>query len=311
MAHRVLFLGTPDFAEFHLRSLARDSRYELVAVVSQPDRPAGRKMQLQPSPVKKAAISLGLPIQTPESAKDSAFLSWVKDLGADAAVVVAYGQILSENFLNIFPQRVVNVHASLLPRWRGAAPIQRALMAGDRVTGVSLQVMEKALDAGDVIAESTLAIPEDMDAIQLHDRLKEMGAQLLTENLAPFLEGKVRPKPQDVNQVTYAKKIEKAESAIDWNLSADEIYNRFRGLALGPGVRSSLRGVGIKFHRMNVVEHRGGLPGELVSISEEGIAIACGEGALLVTELQPDSRARMSSQEFVRGYDVKKGDQFV
>lgn len=176
---RILFLGTPEFAAASLRRLINDEHFEIVAVVSQPDRPAGRKMQLKPSPVKELALAHGLKVYSPETVNTQEFRDEIASLGAESAAVVAFGQILGQKFLDLFPQACVNVHASVLPRWRGAAPIQRAVMAGDRESGVALQIVVRKLDAGPVLGIRRLAIPDEMDAQQLHDQLKELGADLL------------------------------------------------------------------------------------------------------------------------------------
>lgn len=314
MAHKVLFLGTPEFAEYHLRALIKDSRYEVVGVVSQPDRPAGRKMILQPSPVKKLAIESGIRVLTPESAREENFLSQIQGFFADCVVVVAYGQILPKKFLEQFPNKVINVHASLLPRWRGAAPIQRAVMAGDEKTGVSLQVMVHALDAGDLIDESEVPIEPNLMATELHDRLMKLGATRIVETLSPYLLGKIKAKSQDTNLVTYAKKIEKSEAQVDWSLSSQQIYNSFRGLSLGPGIRSVLnKGQKLKFTRISPtsIETKGASPGEVLEVNTEHILVACGKGALQILELQPESRTKMSVSEFVKGYEINRGMYFA
>ncbi len=312
MKNRVLFLGTPEFARFHLASLLQDNQYEIVGVVSQPDRPAGRRMQLRPSPVKALALENGLPVFTPEKVGAPEVVQQLADLRPDVVVVVAFGQILPRSFLKCFPDRVVNVHGSLLPRWRGAAPIQRALMEGDAETGVSLQVMVYELDAGDVIGEYRLPIDDQMDALKLHDLLMPLGARLLGEDLKKYLADESHPQPQDPASVTYAKKIEKAEAEVDWRLSARQVFNRARGLVMGPGSRSRVKGLELKLHDIALAEEAGvqGQPGQVLDAGPEGLRIACGQGSVRVLQVQPQSRARMSVAEFLRGHDLKKGDVF-
>ena len=229
---RVVFLGTPQFSVPSLRSLHSDPRFEVVHVVSQPDRPRGRNQKLSPSPVKELALELGLPVSTPKRADE--ILPELKSTKAEMAVVVAFGQILSPSFLASFPKGVVNVHASLLPRWRGAAPIQRALEAGDAVSGVTLQRVVPALDAGDVISERQINI-EELDANDLFQRFADLGAELLQLDLYDYWRGQLVPKAQDESRVTLAKKVQKSESEINWSLSASVLHNQIRAFAAGPG----------------------------------------------------------------------------
>ena len=309
---RVVFLGTPDFACESLNALIEEERYQVVGVVSQPDRPSGRKMKLQPSPVKQLAqrwvLQRKLEVITPENVNTLEVLEKIKSWKADVAVVVAFGQIMSDKFLNLFPEKVFNVHASLLPRWRGAAPIQRALMAGDSETGVALQRMVKALDAGDVLGERKIST-EGLDAVELHDALKVLGADLLVKELFDYLQGELEPQPQEESLVTYAKKISKDESKIDWSLSATEIHNRVRGLKLGPGSHAMFRERKIKIHKTEVdTRPLSGVtePGKVMDI-ERG-QIACGEGQIRVLEVQPESKGVMSFSDFARGYSLSNGD---
>ena len=306
---RVAFLGTPDFARFHLEALLADEHFYVVGVVSQPDRPSGRSMKLTPSPVKALALEKSIPVITPEKINDVEVLKEIQSWKAEAVVVVAYGQIVPQKFLDMFPKKVVNVHGSLLPRWRGAAPIQRALMAGDLETGVSLQVMVKKLDAGDVIGEYRLKIPISMDAVELHNELQKLGVQLLHVELMDYLRGHLMPTPQDESKVTYAHKIDKSESLIDWSQPAAAIWNHIRGLALGPGAHTFWQGKKIKIHRARAeaIMHEK-KPGTIVSCDAESLTIACGEGVLRVTDLQPESKARMSVRDYLLGHTVKVGD---
>jgi methionyl-tRNA formyltransferase len=207
---RILFLGTPEFAAASLRRLIEDNHFDIAAVVSQPDRPAGRKMQLKASPVKELALSYGLQVLTPETVNTEDFRSQILALGCESAAVVAFGQILGQKFLDLFPRGCVNIHGSLLPLWRGAAPIQRSIMAGDRESGVALQIVVRKLDAGPLLGIRRMAIADEMDANQLHDELKIMGADLLHIEYMDYLRGNLTPIPQDEALVTIAPKIDKA-----------------------------------------------------------------------------------------------------
>jgi methionyl-tRNA formyltransferase len=309
---RIVFLGTPQFAVESLERLMADSHFEVVAVITQPDRPAGRRMQLKPSPVKELALSRGLQVFTPESVNTPEFREIIISLGAESAAVVAFGQILGQKFLELFPMGCVNVHGSLLPRWRGAAPIQRSLMAGDRETGVSLQIIVRQLDAGPVLGERRLLISDEMDAVQLHDRLKQMGADLLAVEYMDYLRGNLIPVAQDEQAVTIAPKINKVEPKIVWEKSAREIMNHVRGLQMGPFAYAVRAGQNLKIHRTRIVQEDGqhGLPGQVVEVTNQTIMIAAGQGVIELTEVQPESRSRLSVAEYIRGYPLLKGEQF-
>lgn len=300
-------MGTPDFAVTSLERLAADEHFEIVAVVSQPDRPAGRKMQLTPSPVKTRALELGLKVFTPETVNTEEFRAQVTELKAESAVVVAFGQILGQMFLDLFEKGCVNVHGSLLPRWRGAAPIQRALMAGDKESGVALQKIVKKLDAGDVLGIRRVELGDDMNAVELYNQLKNLGADLLTTDYMDYLRGNLVPTPQDESAVTFAAKIDKAEAKIDWSWPALKIHNLIRGLALGPNAFAIRDGKSLKLHKTKVRSGQG-RPGEIIEVAAESFTVATVDGLLEVFEVQPESRSRMSSADFVRGYQIKKGE---
>lgn len=309
---RIVFLGTPEFAAASLRRLIDDDHFEIVGVVSQPDRPAGRKMQLKPSPVKELALAHGLKVFTPETVNTEEFRAQVAALGAESAAVVAFGQILGQKFLDLFPKGSVNVHGSLLPRWRGAAPIQRSLMAGDKETGVALQIIVRQLDAGPVLGVRRLRVDDEMDAVRLHDELKVLGADLLHVEYMDYLRGNLRPVSQDESQVTYAAKIEKTEARISWNRTARELMNQMRGLQMGPYAFALRGGQPLKFHRTRVIDESGvhGAPGTVVRVNAETFAVAGSQGLLEVLEVQPESRSRQTSAEYLRGYPLKIGDTF-
>ena len=312
---RIVFLGTPEFAAASLRRLIVDDHYEIAAVVSQPDRPAGRKMQLKASPVKELALAHGLKVYTPETVNTEEFRQEIKALGAESAAVVAFGQILGQKFLDLFPKGCVNIHGSVLPRWRGAAPIQRAIMAGDEESGVALQIVVKKLDAGPLLGIRRLEIGEQMNAIQLHDKLKELGADLLHVEYMDYLRGNLIPVPQDEALVTIAPKIDKAESRIDWTKSAREIHNLVRGLAMGPMPYAVRNGQMLKILNTRVVDENSGNgpAGSFRAVTSNGVShleVSCGRGLLSVAEVQPESRSRMSVADYLRGQPAPGGDSF-
>lgn len=307
---RVCFLGTPEFAVTSLKALLEDEHFEVVGVVTQPDRPAGRKLQLTASPVKALAVSKGLRVVAPESLKANALIvEEIKTWRAEVAVVVAFGQILTEEFMASFPFGAVNVHGSLLPKWRGAAPIQRAIENGDTETGVALQKMVKKLDAGDVLGVRKIQIPDDMDAMSLHDQLAVLGADLLRVELMDHLRGNLAPTAQDASLVTYAKKIEKSEAKIDWTISARQIHNKVRAFVMGPGTYMMLDDKKIKVHKTSVVKSasRASSPGEVLACSDAGLHVQTGDGVLVIHELQGEGRARMTVQQFLLGSKIQIG----
>lgn len=307
---RVCFLGTPEFAVTALKALLEDDHFEVVGVVTQPDRPAGRKLQLTPSPVKVLAQAHGLKVLTPESLKaDVAAVEEIRSWGAEVGVVVAFGQILTQSFMDSFAFGCVNVHGSILPRWRGAAPIQRAIEAGDAESGVTLQKMVKKLDAGDTLGIRKVQIHPEMNALELHDQLAVLGADLLRVELMDYVRGHLAPVPQDESQVTIAKKIDKLESLVDWNASAKAIDGKIRGFVYGPGTYTVLGGKKLKLHKAQPLF--GTLtvpPGTVVEVTEEFVAVATGDGILRLLEVQPESRNRMKVVDFLKGHPLKVGD---
>ncbi len=313
MAFKILFCGTPQFAVPSLEALHLDPRFQIVSVFTQPDRPSGRGQKLQPSPVKKKALELGLTVETPERASAKEVVQSVKDRDMDVAVVVAYGQILSQAFLDSFKEGCVNVHSSLLPRWRGAAPIQRALMNGDNISGVSLQKVVKKLDAGPIIASRDLPLTAQMGALELTEKLSDLGSELLLQSLEPFLKGQRPLKGQDESLVTYATKIEKVEGLVDWKQSAHSVHNKIRGLNMGgPFAYTMFNDKNLKIHKSYPSSlSEVGQPGQVVLVGNDHFVVACGDGALELWVVQPESKAQMNAADFIRGYHLKKGDCFV
>ncbi len=292
-------MGTPDFAVPTLTAL-HEGGHEIVAAYSQPPRRAGRGKQLRPSPVQRAAEALGIAVRHPESLRDREALSQFLALGADAAVVVAYGLILPQAALDGPRLGCFNVHASLLPRWRGAAPIQRAILAGDHVTGVTIMRMEAALDTGPMLASARVPV-EDKSAGELHDELAEIGARLMVETLVQI--ESLTPEPQDECGANYAAKIDKAETRIDWRKPAELIEREVRAFAPFPGSWFELDGERIKLLRARAIGVNGA-PGTML---DDELTIACGEAAIRVLELQRAGRPAMSATEFLRGKPVPAG----
>jgi methionyl-tRNA formyltransferase len=256
---------------------------------------------------------LGIPVLTPDNVSAPEVIEALSTLRAEVAVVVAYGQILKQNFLDLFPEKVVNVHASLLPRWRGAAPIQRALMNGDTETGVCLQVMVRKLDAGPVLAERKIPLTLETNAADLYFQCCELGADLVEVDLMDYLRGNLTPVPQEESQVTYAAKIDKSEALIDWSRTSEEIHNQVRGLMLGPVAQTAREGKIVKMHRTKPADTptKASLrPGQVLVATEKSLIVQCGEGSLEILEIQPDSRAKMPVAEYLRGYAMKTGDAF-
>lgn len=306
---RILFLGTPEFAATSLQRLIDDEHFEIVGVVSQPDRPSGRKMQLKASPVKELALAHGLKVFSPQTVNTEAFREEIRALGAESAAVVAFGQILGQKFLDLFPRGSVNVHGSLLPLWRGAAPIQRSVMAGDTESGVALQIVVRALDAGPVLGIRRVSLDDQINAQELHDKLKDLGADLLHVEYMDYLRGHLSPVEQDESRVSIAPKIDKAEARLNWSLDARTIHNKVRGLQMGPFAVTSLSekgspGKDVKIHKTMIVSESGvsGEPGQILSTEGGHIHVACGTGVLAILEIQPESKSRMTSAAFALGY---------
>lgn len=288
---RVIFMGTPEFSVPALRGIA--ARHEVVAVYTQPPREAGRGQKPRPSPVHRVAEELGLPVRHPRSLKDAEAQEAFAALGADVAVVVAYGLILPLPVLQAPRLGCLNIHASILPRWRGAAPIHRAIMAGDSETGVAIMQMEAGLDTGPVLAEARTQIGAEDTTADLHDRLAQMGAGLIVDVLARLPLPAV-PQPED--GVTYAAKIDKAEARIDWTRPAPVIDRLIRGLSPFPGAWCEIGGERVKLLRSAVIDGSGA-PGQVL----HGFDIACGEGAVRVLEAQRQGKRPMTASEFLRG----------
>ena len=305
---RVLFIGTPDFALPSLKVIYQQT--ELVAVITQPDRPSGRKMKVKPSAISLLAESLDIPIFKQESPQT--ILDDIKKFKPDSALVVAYGQILKQEFLDVFPKGVINLHASLLPRWRGAAPIQRALMAGDNVTGVCLQKVVRKMDAGPLLGQKVYDIPSNMTADRLSLTLSEMGADLVSKVFLKYLKGEdaIELKKQDESLAVYAPKVTKEEGRIDFDKSKEHIFNQYRGLFIWPGVWLKRFGRILKIKKMRISHQKPAekISGLVIDVSQEAITISCehGSGAIDILELQPESKRQMTVAQYINGYPVQK-----
>ena len=296
---RIVFAGTPDFAVPSLVAAAR--RNEVVATYTQPDRPAGRGRALSPSPVKRAALERGIEVLQPESLKTRVARDALAALQPDLLVVVAYGLILPKSILSIPTHGCWNVHASLLPRWRGAAPIQRAIEAGDARTGVCLMQMEAGLDTGPVLLSQSLDISADETGGQLHDRLAALGAQVLADGLG-LLRAGIRPvaRPQPAEGVTYARKLEKAEARLDWSRPAAELARKVRAFQPWPVAEAVLAGERVRIHGAVALPGReGAAPGTVLAAGRDGIDVACGEGALRIRVLQREGGRAITAADFL------------
>jgi methionyl-tRNA formyltransferase len=305
---RVVFAGTPEFAVAPLAALLA-AGHELAAVLTQPDRPAGRGLAARQSPVKQAAVSRGIPVLQPASLKEAGIQSRLRELGPDVLVVAAYGLILPRAVLDLPRLGALNIHASLLPRWRGAAPIQRALLAGDALTGVCIMQMETGLDTGPVLLRETLPILPRDTAGTLHDKLAALGAHLIVAALEGLARGALRPTPQPSDGVTYAAKLEKREAHIDWQQSAAELERQVRALDPAPGATARTRGTELKVWSAAPVEGHGP-PGTVLAVEAGGIVVACGHAALRLEALQRPGGRRLPAAEFLRGFPLAPGDRF-
>ncbi len=317
---KVVFFGTPEFACPTLNMLIDNQDvFEIVGVVTQPDRPAGRDLEVQRSSVKELAenylLTLGkiakkFIVASPENVNSPENVHWLESLGADVAVVVAYGQILNAQVLKSFRTGAVNVHASLLPRWRGAAPIPWALLSQDSVTGVTLQKIAQKLDSGDIIGNTQLVIDDTWDAPKLYSELSRRGGELVRRHLQDYVAGKLKLTPQDETLVTVAPKIKKEQGKIDWNQHGNLICAKIRALTPWPGTWTTREGKVLKILRANYIEYNGGAPGDLVGLDKINFWVQCGENtALQISVVQAESRSRMPVAEYIKGQPFKKGDK--
>jgi len=327
-------MGTAELACASLEALARDAKFQVVAVVTQPDKPKGRDLRLAPSPVKILAGKLHLPVLQPIKARDEKFISELRELKPDLIAVVAYGQILPQTVLDLPPHGCLNVHTSLLPKYRGASPIQSAILNGETETGVTIMKMDAGLDTGEIISQTrTPILPED-NSQTLHDRLAQLGAELLVETIPDYVAGKIPPKPQPADGASYAAKIKKEDGKIDWNEPAEKILNRLRAFTPWPGVFTFLPSEPeqivrwttnpkktlpiiipasppqlLKIWKAEIAEKSGAV-GEILSADKNGVVVACGKNALRILALQREGGRRMTAAEFLAGHVLKAGEKF-
>ena len=317
-ALRVVFFGTPAFAVPSLEALI-GSHHTVVAVVSQPDRPKGRGQQLQPTPTKLVALAHGVPVVQPAKIRDEAFLQHVRDLRADLGVVVAFGRILSDALLAIPRLGMINVHASVLPRYRGAAPIQRAVLAGDDETGVTIMRVQTELDAGPMFAVATTPIPPDATSGDMEAVLATLGARLLLPVVDDLAAGRAVETPQDHGLATFAPKITKEEGVIDWSEPADRIHNRVRGLQPWPLASSRLEGIRVVLRKTSAhappldrYTETAVTPGTVIATTATEIVVACGwKTQLRILEIQPEGRRTMTVRELLAGRRIPEGSRFT
>lgn len=312
---RVIFIGTAPLAVPSLQALIAAPDFSVVAAVTQPDRPQGRKLQLQPSAVKTCAMEHSIPVLQPERVRHESSLAALRALDPDLIVVAAYGQILPKALLDLPRHGCLNVHTSLLPRHRGAAPIQWALLEGDAETGVTIMQMDPGLDTGPILTQQITPITESDNAITVHDRLAVLGAELLLQTARRWVAGTVSPVPQPDAGTTYARKIEKVDGLLDWSLSANRLWNRVRGLVPWPGAHCHRTPDGAAPAVLKVWEalpatevQGGGVPGQVLSADAHGIVIRCGEGALRLLVMQREGGKRLPVREFLAGCPVAAGE---
>lgn len=311
MITRILFIGTGDFAVPALKMLLK-SEHTVLGVVTQPDRPSGRGRKTQSSPVKQAATDAGIVIHQPESVGSPDFIELARSMSPDITVVASFGQIIPQAVLDIPRFGNINVHGSLLPKYRGAAPIHYALFSGDSVTGVTTMLMNADLDTGHMLLKQEIEIRPDDDTGSLEVRLAAAGAELLAKTIGGLVRGELTPVPQDNSLASYAPSIKRDDCRIAWSDSATSIANRVRGCSPKPGAFTGWQGSRLKIRKCEVFDHRasGGEAGEIAEIMSDGIIVHTGAGRLLVVEVQPENRNRMSASEFARGYKVAAGMTF-
>ena len=299
---RVVFMGTPDIAATCLKKIIADG-FKVVGVYTQPDRPKGRGMKMVFPPVKDVAIANEIPVFQPENFRDDATVEQLKALAPDVVAVVAYGRILPQRVLDIVPNGFINIHASVLPQYRGSAPYQWAVLDGLKETGVSAQFMVHAMDAGDVVGVSKTPIGPNETAGELLDRLAVLGADLLSETLTKYEKKELIPVPQDERKVTMAPMLDKTMCPIDWTKTAQQIHDKVRGLHPWPVATMELKGQKFKVHATRIVDGHG-QPGEILGLTKTGLKIACGDGAVEVVSLQAEGGKRMAAPDYFRGHPL-------
>ena len=308
---KIVFMGTPDFAVPSLHALT-EAGYAVAAVVTQPDKPKGRGKTLLPTPVKEEAVMHDIPVYQPEKVRNNPeFLEILKEINPEIIVVAAYGQIIPKEILELPKFGCINIHASLLPKYRGAAPIQRVIIDGEKETGVTIMQLDEGMDTGNIISTVKMAIPPHMNAGELFDQLGSLGARELIHVLDDLPEKLKHSIPQNQEEASYAEKITKDMGHLDWNLPAERLDCLIRGMNPNPGTYSFYRGKRVKIHKAapEAVKHSA-RPGTILSLAEDRIHVACGSGALVISEIQPENHKKMDASDFIHGYQVKVNDEF-
>ena len=300
---RVVFMGTPDIAATCLKQILADG-FDVVGVYTQPDRPKGRGMKLTASPVKETALAAGIPVFQPESFREEEAVETLRQLRPDICAVVAYGRILPQKVLDVPTLGCINIHASILPRYRGSAPYQWAVLDGLKETGVTAMYLQREMDAGDIIDVSKTPIGENETAGELLDRLAVLGAALLSKTLTRFSQGPVEGTKQDESQVSFAPMLDKSMCPIDWNKTAQQVHDHVRGLQPWPVATMELKGQSFKVHETRVVSGSG-TPGQVLGLTKTGLVIACGEGAVEIRSLQAQGGKRMNAPDYFRGHPLE------
>jgi len=298
-------MGTPEFAVPSLKALI-ESEEEVIAVACQPDKPKGRGLEVSSPPTKILAERHGIPVLQPQKIRTEEFFNKLKSLNPDLICVVAYGKILPKNILDLPPYGCINVHASLLPKYRGAAPINWAIIRGERVTGITTMKMDEGMDTGDMLLKRKMPIDDEDTGETLSEKLSDMGAGVLIETINLLKEGKLNPIPQDHSQATYAPILKKEDGRIDWRKSAEEIRNLIRGVLPWPGAYTTLEGKLLKIYKARVTEGSG-RPGEVIKSDSEALRVATGIGAIDILEIQIEGGKRLKTEAFLRGRRIKEG----
>ncbi|MBI5182332.1 MAG: methionyl-tRNA formyltransferase [Nitrospirae bacterium] len=303
---KIVFMGTPEFAVPSLNALL-SSKKEIAAVVTQSDKPSGRGKRLMPPPVKAAALNSGIRVLQPERIKDEAFVNTLKEINPDVIVVAAYGKILPAKILHLPKYGCINVHASLLPRYRGAAPINWAIINGEKETGITIMQMDEGLDTGSILLQKGIEITKEDTAGTLSNKLSKMGAELLIEGLNAIEKGEIKPITQDNSKASYAPMLKKEDGQIDWTKGVEDIYNMVRGMDPWPGAFTYYKGEAWRMWKTVVGNDRNGIPGMVISIDGGKIDVACGKGVISIIEMQPVNKRRMAVSDFLRGHKIETG----
>ncbi len=305
---KILFMGTPEFAVPCLKALS-DAGHNVCGAVTQPDKPQGRGNKLTPPPVKVTAQEMGVQVFQPETLRDFAFKSTLEELNPDLIVVVAYGKILPEYILNYPKYGCINMHASLLPKYRGAGPIQWSVINGEKVTGITSMLMEKGLDTGDMLLKAETPIGEEETSGELHDRLMHIGAELLIETIKRISDGSIVPEKQNDEESCYAPMLTKELARIDWTQDSDVIYNLVRGMNPWPVAHTEYMGEMLKVYQVKKGEKAKGKPGQIVSATKDGVDVVCGDGKVItLAEIQFKGQRRMTVRDYLNGHEIKTGE---